>query len=452
VTLSRTATAVAIALTMVPACGKKGPPLAPLHLIPSSATELTARRSGDDLELRFLLPTTNANGPETIDLARVEIFAVTIAANAVTPPNRDLLTKARLIGTMAVKPPPVEGEGEPEKPDPRPGPGERVLFTEQLTPATLQPQIVVAAKPTDASAAGDAAAKAAAAAIPATVADPAGVKADPAAQKADPGAPKPDPGTPKPDPGAIVDPSGKPLPPAATPAVATPPPGLPYAARIYVVRGLSRAGRAGPASSRIVLPLVETATPPAAVTAQLPTAQALVLDWTAPTVVPGLPAVTYNVYRSDALTKPLNPAPLAEAKYEIAGVEFGKELCYVVRAVQAFEQVTLESAPSAPACLTPLDTFPPAAPAGLRTVAEDGAISLVWDQNSEADLAGYIVLRGEAPVETLAPLTPKPITDANFRDATVKPGVRYVYAVIAVDRATPRNQSQPSAREEVTAR
>ena len=85
-------------------------------------------------------------------------------------------------------------------------------------------------------------------------------------------------------------------------------------------------------------------------------------------------------------------------------------------------------------------------------MAEDGAISLVWDQNAEADLGGYMVLRGEVPGDTLAPLTPQPIADANYRDTTVKPGVRYVYAVVAVDSATPRNASVPSPREEATAR
>ena len=104
-----------------------------------------------------------------------------------------------------------------------------------------------------------------------------------------------------------------------------------------------------------------------------------------------------------------------------------------MRTVQTLQNVTLESPTSAPACLTPLDKFPPAAPKGLRTVAEDGAVSLVWDQNAEADLDGYLVLRGEVPGDTLQPLTPQPIKDASYRDATVKPGVRYVYVVVAVD-------------------
>ncbi len=71
---------------------------------------------------------------------------------------------------------------------------------------------------------------------------------------------------------------------------------------------------------------------------------------------------------------------------------------------------------------------------------------------TEPDLAGYLVLRGEAPGDTLQPLTPAPIAATNFEDKTAKPGVRYAYAIVAVDRATPPNQSAPSARVEETAR
>ena len=39
------------------------------------------------MELHFSLPTANANGPGTIDLADVEIFAITIGPGAVTPPT-----------------------------------------------------------------------------------------------------------------------------------------------------------------------------------------------------------------------------------------------------------------------------------------------------------------------------------------------------------------------------
>ena len=40
----------------------------------------------------------------------------------------------------------------------------------------------------------------------------------------------------------------------------------------------------------------------------------------------------------------------------------------------------------------------------------------------------------------------------SFEDRQVRPGVRYVYVVVAVDSATPANRSAPSNRAEETAR
>jgi fibronectin type 3 domain-containing protein len=85
-------------------------------------------------------------------------------------------------------------------------------------------------------------------------------------------------------------------------------------------------------------------------------------------------------------------------------------------------------------------------------VASEGAISLIWDASTEADLAGYIVLRGQAPGATMSPLMTEPIKETTYRDTTVKPGVRYVYAVVAVDTASPQNVSAQSNRVEETAR
>jgi len=77
---------------------------------------------------------------------------------------------------------------------------------------------------------------------------------------------------------------------------------------------------------------------------------------------------------------------------------------------------------------------------------------LIWDANTEPDLAGYIVLRGEAPGDTLQAITKEPVTSTRYRDESVRPGTRYVYAVVAVDRAVPQNVSAPSDRVEETAR
>jgi hypothetical protein len=95
-----------------------------------------------------------------------------------------------------------------------------------------------------------------------------------------------------------------------------------------------------------------------------------------------------------------------------------------------------------------VDTFPPAAPKSLQTVASVGAITLIWEPNTERDLAGYVVLRG-ASESDLQPIMQTPITATTFKDG-VASGTRHVYAVRAVDKAG--NASAPSNRAEDTAR
>lgn len=114
--------------------------------------------------------------------------------------------------------------------------------------------------------------------------------------------------------------------------------------------------------------------------------------------------------------------------------------------------IAIEGAPSPPACVTPVDTFPPAAPKGLVHIANANGVSLLWEANTDPDLGGYLVLRGEAPGDTLSPLTPTPITETSFSDTTVRRGRTYVYEVVAVDKTTPPNQSAPSNRVEETIR
>jgi hypothetical protein len=45
-----------------------------------------------------------------------------------------------------------------------------------------------------------------------------------------------------------------------------------------------------------------------------------------------------------------------------------------------------------------------------------------------------------------------PILETTYLDTTVDAGVRYVYAILAVDTATPPNESAPSERVEELAR
>jgi fibronectin type 3 domain-containing protein len=107
----------------------------------------------------------------------------------------------------------------------------------------------------------------------------------------------------------------------------------------------------------------------------------------------------------------------------------------------------IESEPTAPACATPRDTFSPSAPKQLSSVSDDKGVNLIWEPNAEPDLAGYIVLRGEGADDVMKPLTPEPIHETSYRDTAVQQGRSYIYAVVAIDNATPPNQSEESNRQ-----
>ncbi len=166
-----------------------------------------------------------------------------------------------------------------------------------------------------------------------------------------------------------------------------------------------------------------------------------------PPVAPSAP-VAPNAPSAPVL--PLNAALLTTPAFSDPRVEFGTERCYIVRRVEMVGSVAIESAPSPQACVTPVDKFAPVPPKTVNLVATASAVSLIWEPNTEEDLAGYLVLRGEAPGDKLAPLTPAPIGDAAYVDTSIRRNRTYVYEVIAVDKAG--NQSEPSNRVEESIR
>jgi hypothetical protein len=133
-------------------------------------------------------------------------------------------------------------------------------------------------------------------------------------------------------------------------------------------------------------------------------------------------------------------------------VEFGRERCLALRTVVVAGPVTSESAPTTPVCVTPVDRFPPAAPVNLQAIQEAAGVTLVWSAVEAPDLAGYIVLRGDSAGENMQALVSDPVGSTSYRDLTAQPGVTYVYAVTAQDRATPPNISPLSNRQTVTVR
>jgi hypothetical protein len=171
---------------------------------------------------------------------------------------------------------------------------------------------------------------------------------------------------------------------------------------------------------------------------------------TEPVAVPPAPGVAAGAVPPPPVPAdvPLNAEPLTTTAFDDPIVALGQERCYVVRALDD----GVESEPTPPICVTPVDHFPPPAPAALAAIGSEGAVSLIWEGVEAADLAGYIVMRSEGAEAPLEPLFDTPIRDTAYRDATAKSGVRYTYAVVSVDTAEPRNVSLPSNRVDEVAR
>ncbi len=113
--------------------------------------------------------------------------------------------------------------------------------------------------------------------------------------------------------------------------------------------------------------------------------------------------------------------------------------CYSIVALDAAGN---RSPPSAEACASTPDVVPPTMPGSVTASAtSDRAVAISWNASSDdGGVAGYEVFRGEARVATTAAL--------QASEARLRPGVRYCYAVAALDRAG--NRSPRSAPACVT--
>jgi hypothetical protein len=258
-------------------------------------------------------------------------------------------------------------------------------------------------------------------------------------------------------------PSGKKAPsPAPAAAAPAPPPGPAVLTRTYVVRGVAKNGNLGAPAARVDIPLLAAPGPARIGDAATWDETSVTIKWNPPAATTDeAPGVLYNIYSVPASGSgeggaastapvPLNPKPVEETSFVHAGAEPGKEQCFIVRSVAPVGTAFIEGDPSNPICVTPKDTFPPAAPKSLTAVADTAAVNLVWDSNSETDLAGYLVLRAEAPGDNMQPLMRAPIQENRYTDRTVTPGVAYFYTVIAVDKAG--NRSPASNRVQETGR
>jgi hypothetical protein len=364
---------------------------------------VTADRRGSTIDVGFTVPAANSDGSRPANIARIDVFAIN--GPTATLSDLDLIKRGTRVASVPVKSPRNPSEtveaGEPadvlEAPEGK-GLDQGAVSTvaEPITASLLRPRDAEARR--------------------------------------------------------------------AAPQDAVPLLGLSEVAsvRTYIGVGVDRRGRLGRFSKRVTVPLALAPPQPSPPTISYDESK-ITVRWSPPAtdrpatdvdLLPSRPfgsssAVTaYNVYDSTTGAR-LTTAPVDALEYEDARIEWGATRCYAVRAVEAAGGSTLESEASEPRCEKLVDRFPPAVPKGVNAVASDGAINLIWETNTEPDIAGYYVLRGQSAAH-LERITDMPIPDASFLDSGVQRGVRFVYAVVAVDKAG--NQSAPSHPVEETAR
>jgi hypothetical protein len=158
------------------------------------------------------------------------------------------------------------------------------------------------------------------------------------------------------------------------------------------------------------------------------------------------PRLGFEVHRAiDDRPYPAAPRteqPLSEPRWSDPDVAEGTRYRYVVRTVVDAGGVPVLSPASEEVTVDFRDAFPPAVPSGLRLIPEGGrAVNLLWNPNTERDLAGYGVYRRSGATDWTR-LDQGRVRAASFVDRTVEPGGSYEYAVSAYDDARPPNESE----------
>jgi hypothetical protein len=419
-------------------CGKKGPPLPPIVHIPSAVEKVEARRRGDEVTVTVTVPSKNIDGTIPVDVARIEVYGFTSTA---VPPASRFLELGTQVGTITVPERTPDAPPDTAPPPDLPVPGGTATIVESLTMDALVAKPIPPAPTTKK-----------AAPLPVTTPPGTAVETGPLRRFyfALPFSPRGRPGPP----GMIAELRLTTLPPAPTELKAT---HVPDAVRL---EWEPSGGLIGFLLERGLAPELSPLDDP------MPDA---VPSSAAPAPLQG--PTRYNVYRQLApledktTTTASRPASPVEPAL-INGVPIDtltftdpltaldeRQRCYVVRAVRGDGPQLVEGMPSEPVCVVPMDDFPPEPPSRPSITSEEGAITLTWEPNAEPDIAGYLILRGEAGDATLTPVSDTVVTETRFTDRSVKPGVRYIYAVQAIDSRLPRpNVSPESARVEETAR
>ena len=438
--------------------------MAPIILLPNAVDDLEVRRFGSHVYLQFAAPAANTDGSRPPDLDLVEVYGLTTDPEqdpATGPPLDDWLDAATLVATFHLSRPETEAEDLTETGETI-DPGEQVVVVETLAPELVEPHVFEDESDSDSDSDDDESDE---------------VEESPPMPLLSPPLPRPTRRTylvrGVSTRGRESAPSARAEVPIIDPTPPPPPPTITYTETEFLVEWTPAIGARRPVQApdgsedddeeegEDELGDLDDEGEDELGDLDIVTDEPGELDVVtdeAETRLPSRPVIEvatpsdYLVYavgstRSgevSTLPTPLNTPKVGLFSYRDRAMRFGTERCYVVRVRDVLDSLRIQGPASPPTCVVPIDTFPPGPPTGLVAVGSEGAISLVWDPNPERDIAGYLVLRRASTGATLETLTPEPIEGTSYRDANVTANQDYMYAVQAVDDATPYNTGAPS--------
>ena len=205
------------------------------------------------------------------------------------------------------------------------------------------------------------------------------------------------------------------------------------------VRVIAENGKSSRWSSLVMVPVVAPLEVPQDVRAQA-TAGGVRLTWNAR-------GMDFRIFRRTGNEPFMRMADTPQAPWTDASTLFGQAYVYQVQTVEKLsDDHEAESDLSPATSITPVDTFPPAIPAGLRATATSNSVELSWDADTDSDLAGYRVYRA-VPGGQFAKIADVNTVPA-YSDHAVETGKTYRYSITAVDQLG--NESERSTEATVT--